>query len=88
MKKYTVRLNFFWDDEDDMMEFTIIVPDNVNPMEIEDALDKEHHFLCFDDEEDRYGIEGSNPETLIGYVCEKYGWTWAEHKFDIDMNFN
>lgn len=36
----------------------------------------------------RNGINGRNPVTLLDYICEKYGWSWSDFEFDIDLNFN
>lgn len=88
MKKFNLRINFFWDDGDDMKEFALTVPDNVNTEEIKEALIKEHKYLDLEDETDLYGTSGRDPETLLDYVCEKYEWNWEEFSFDIDLNFN
>lgn len=88
MKKYNMRINFFWDDEDDMLEFVFIVPNYVSIENIKETLVKTHHFLDFEDETDIYGINGRCPSTLIDYICEEYGWNWENFSFDIDMNFN
>ena len=86
--KYTMRMSFLWDDGEDIDIFNLVVPDHVSKMEIENILNKEHHFLCLEDEEDRYGIEGRCPETLLEYVCEKYDWKYEGLKFHIDMEFD
>lgn len=88
MKKYNLRMNFFWDDEDDLKEFTIIVPNKTTIEEISKALIDIHRYLDEEDKTETYGRNGRNPETLITYVCEEYGWRWGELEFDIDMNFN
>lgn len=91
MMTLNLRINFFYDDGDDMKSFKLTVPDNVSSIEITDILRKEHEYLCEiedeEDEEDIYGTMGRNPETLLDYVCEKYGWSWREFEFDIDVNF-
>lgn len=38
MKILNVRLNFFWDDEDDMQEFQLSVPDKVTIDHVEEVL--------------------------------------------------
>lgn len=87
MKKYNIRLNFFWDDGDDMKEFVLIVPIDVMLSEVNQAIVDAHHFLCFEDEEDLYGSLGRTPETLIEFVCQKHrGWFWKEMEFEIDLN--
>lgn len=88
MKKLNLRINFFWDDGDDICEFVLTVPDNVTELEVSEILSKEHHHLCFEDDEDLYGIQGREPETLLDYTCEKYGWSWTDFKFDIDVGFD
>lgn len=101
--KYNIRLLFTcddawddaWDDAcddacddvDEMESYTIIVPDQVTLSDVEDKLYENHKFLCENDEEDRYGIEGRNPNTLLRYTCEKEGWTYNELSYDLDLNF-
>ena len=55
MRTLNLRINFFWDDGDDMETFELTVPSNVSNAEILDALKKEHEYLCEDDEEDVFG---------------------------------
>lgn len=88
MRTLNIRINFFWDDEDDICNFKLTVPNNVNEIEIVDLIEREHEYLCREDTEDIYGIQGRNPETLINYVCEKYNWEWNKFDFDIDLTFN
>lgn len=88
MKKLNLRINFFWDDCDDIWEFVLTVPENVTELEVSEILIKEHNYLNMEDDEDLYGIQGRNPVTLLDYICEKYGWNWADFEFDIDLNFN
>ena len=83
-----MRINFFWDDGDDIQEFALTVPDNVNVEEIEEVLFKTHNYLDREDETDLYGTTGRNPETLLDYVCENHEWSWEEFSFDVDLNFN
>ena len=87
MRKLLTRLNFFWDDCDDIKQCIVIVPDNVTDDEVAKALLDGHEFLCHEDEEDIYGTSGRTPGTLLDYVCEKHGWSWDELEFDIDFNF-
>lgn len=89
MRTLNLRINFFWDDGDDMEIFELTVPSNVSNAEILDALKKEHEYLCKEDEEDVYGKTGRTPETLLNYICDKYyGWSWRDFQYDIDVNFN
>ena len=88
LTKYTVRLNFTWDDEDNMQEFNIWVPENVALSEIGETLIEAHNYLCHEDEEDIYGTEGRIPATLLNFVCEKHNWEWDNLEFDIDFNFD
>ena len=88
MKRYSIRINFFWDDGDDMLEFVFVVPNNVTMEEIKETLIKTHNFLDREDETDLYGTSGRCPVTLIDYICKEYGWKWENFSFDIDMNFN
>ena len=71
MRTLNLRINFFWDDGDDMETFELTVPSNVSNAEILDVLKKEHEYLCEEDEEDVYGKTGRTPETLLNYP--KYG---------------
>lgn len=89
MRTLNLRINFFWDDGDDMEAFELTVPSNVSNAEILDTLKKEHEYLCEEDEEDVYGKTGRTPETLLNYICNKYyGWSWRDFQYDIDVNFN
>lgn len=88
MKKLNLRINFFWDDEDDIWEFTLTVPDDINVISVEEVLLKAHQYLDTEDETDLYGTNGRSPVTLLDYVCQKYGWSWGEFSFDIDLNFS
>ena len=88
MKKINLRINFFWDDGDDIWEFILTVPNNVTELEVSEILSKEHDYLDTEDDEDFYGIHGRNPVTLLDYICEKYGWSWEDFYFNIDLNFN
>ena len=90
MKKYKVRINFVWDYEyqNDTGEFIIVVPNDVTVEEIEKILSDSHNYLCDEDEDGWYDEAGREPETLLNYVCEKYGWKCEELEFDIDMEFD
>lgn len=88
MKTLSLRINFSWDDGDDIQEFKLTVPSNVSEIEVANTLKKEHEYLDTEDKEDIYGINGRNPVTLLNYIYEKYGWLWSDFKFDIDLNFN
>ena len=88
MKKFNLRINFFWDDGDDMWEFRLTVPDNISIEQIKETLIKTHDYLDMEDEMDLYGTTGRHPETLLDYMCKKQGWNWEKFDFDIDLNFN
>lgn len=88
MKKLNLRLNFFWDDEDDMREFRLTVPDNVEVKEVKKILLQTHEYLSTEDETDLYGINGRCPVILLDYICDKHGWEWEDFNFDIDLNLN
>lgn len=88
MKILNVRLNFFWDNEDDMQEFQLSVPDKVTIDNVEKVLLKEHNYLDTEDTSNTYGANGRNPETLINFICQKYGWAYKEMEYDIDLNFD
>lgn len=88
MKNINLKINFFQDDGIDINEFTVTVPDNISKDNIIDALQKEHEYLCMEDETDTYGIYDKCPVTLLNYVCEKNNWQWNNFEFDINLNFN
>ena len=89
MRTLNLRINFFWDDGDDIKEVKLTVPDNVSDNEIMETLKKEHEYLCYEDEENIYGTSGRNPNTLLNYVCDKYyGWSYFDFMYDIDVNFD
>ena len=89
MRTLNLRMNFFWDDGDDIKCFKLTVPDDTTDDEVIDILKKEHEYLCTDDDEDIYFNKGRNPETLLDYVCDKYyGWSCSDLQYDIDLNFN
>lgn len=89
MNTYTMRLNFFWDDGDDIWEFKITVPENVTPLMVSEKLTETHNFLDMEDNEDIYGTQGRSPVTLLDYICDNNdGWSWSDFDFDIDLNFN
>lgn len=87
MKKYTIRLLFCWDDENEIQSYTITVPKETSLNDIENKLCENHKFLCKEDEKDIYGTEGRNPSTLLEYTCEKEGWVYEELFYDLDLNF-
>lgn len=86
MRTLNLKMNFIWDEEDDTKEFRLTVPDNVSDNEIAETLKKEHEYLCGEDDEDIYGSVGRAPETLLDYVCDKYGWSWCELEFNVDID--
>lgn len=88
MKKLTLRINFFWDDGEDMQEFTLKVPSNVTIDQVKDTLIKTHDHLDMNDDTNSYNTSGRNPVTLLDYVCRKHGWEWESLSFDIDLNLN
>lgn len=88
MKKFNLRMNFFWDDGDDMRKFRLTVPDNIEIEEVKEILIKTHEYLDIEDETDLYGTTGRTPVTLLDYICKKYGWSWEDFSFDIDLNFD
>lgn len=88
MKNYIMELTFQWDEENDTKQVVIETPDDVSVDVVTDALNKGHEYLCFEDEEDRYGNDGREPETLVGYVCRKYGWKWRRLGFDTCLIFD
>lgn len=87
MKKY-VKITFLWDDENDERLFTIIVPPNLTVDEVIDIIEDEHNYLCFEDDTDRYGNDGRNPETLLQHICEKYNWEYTPFICDIEIKLS
>lgn len=88
MKEINVRLNFTWDDCDDLFECKMVVPEHITEDMVNEILINEHNFLCFEDEEDIYETEGRIPATLLNYVCNKYEWEWSDIEYDIDLNLD
>ena len=86
MIKILVRLDFFYDDEDAIDQFILMVKSGTSFDDVEDELLKAHKFLCKEDETDLYGKCGRIPLTLINYVCEKNGWKYYDLEYDIDLN--
>ena len=86
MKSLSVRLDFMWDDGDDVKEYVIHVPDKVSASDVNKALMQGHKYLCKEDEEDIYGTNGRNPETLMDFVCSKYLWRYREKTTNYDIN--
>lgn len=87
MKTLNVKLNFLWDDYNEILRCELHVPVTTNLQDIMYILEKEHEYLTTKDPTDRYGTCGRNPATLLDYVSEKYGWLWTKLCFDIDMDF-
>lgn len=75
-----------WDDC--AWDFKVTVPSNVSETEVVDILRKEHKYLCTEDKEDIYEIQGKDPSTLLDYVCEKYDWSWRKFEYDIDITLD
>lgn len=87
MRKVLIRLNFIWDYEDDIQTFILFVPDNISNEEVEKEILHVHEYLCFENEEDIYGVCGRTPGTLINYMCEKHDdWDYMDMEYDIDFN--
>lgn len=66
-KTYTMRINFFWDDGDDVWEFRIIVPENVTEDEVKAALFKSHEIL------DNGGVDENDELYGRCETCKHYG---------------
>lgn len=84
--KHTVRINFTWDDGDDMQKFIITTRKGITDEDIKRELIDTHKLL--DEEEDYYGINGRNPESLVSSVCETNGWSWCGMEYDVDINLD
>lgn len=87
MIKVLVRLYFFYDDEDEIDHFILMVKSGTSFDEVEEELLKAHKYLCEEDETDIYGRLGRTPCTLVDYVCKKNGWQFHDLEYDIDLNF-
>ena len=87
-KTLTIKLTFLWDEADDMREYKLSVPSALTRKEIMDIFKNEHDILAMDDElSDIYGYEGRCPDTLINYICKKYGWNYEPVNFDFELIF-
>ena len=85
-KTLTIKLTFLLDDEDDLREYHLTVPNALTNVEIIDILKREHEILSLDDElSDIYGYQGRNPDTLLEYVCKKYHWNYESVNFDFGL---
>lgn len=83
-----LRLSFVWDDGIDKKEYRLYVPKSTDIDELKDQLNKEHHFLCREDDCDIYGVQGRNPDTLMLHICDKHGWVFESLEYDIELCFN
>lgn len=72
MREYTIGINKFWNGEDDLWTFRIIVPCNITREKIVEAI------VCEYKEQKKNSLVD-----LLDYVCEKYHWTWLDFDFDI-----
>lgn len=90
MNEHLLKLTFLWDEGPDEKLVIISTPKGicVTKHDIQRALEEGHEYLCHEDEEDRYGINGCNPETLVEYVCKQHGWKWHELEFESELKFN
>lgn len=86
-KKVTVRICMTWDDGDEEVGMVFTVPKDVTVEEIEKAISDAHEFLCTEDEEDIYGLDGRNPNTLADYVCDEKNWSWNPQEYEVDLIF-
>lgn len=83
-----IKLNFLWDDGvPEVGQCLLNIPESISALEVAETLQKEHKFLCEEDDEDRYGFCGRTPDTLLDYVCEKNNWDYSRFSFDIDLDF-
>ena len=88
MRKYIIKSVFTWDDENDEMFIIVCIPDNKTIDEVREILQKEHDFLCTgEDDECLYENNGRNIESLMSYVCRKYGWDWDSFDPDDEIIF-
>lgn len=82
MKEITMKLR---NGSNDTQKFVVMAADDMDNAKVAVILKKEHEYLNGKDSEGIYEIQGKTPETLLDYVCEKYGWTWKPFEFDIDL---
>lgn len=75
---YTIKIEFLWDDGVDHKFFQFIAANDEDAQRIVNRIRKAHDFLDKDDTQDRYGICGRNPDTLIEYVGETSGLVCEE----------
>ena len=85
MKKITLKLR---NGSNDTRKFVITATDDMDNAKVAVILKKEHEYLNGKDPEGIYEIQGKTPETLLDYVCQKYGWTWEPFEFDIDLELH
>lgn len=89
MKNLNIKIDFEYEDGSETTgEFVLTVPYDATELDVVDILEHEHKYLSKEDEEDFYALHGKVPETLLDYVCEKYGWYWRRFGFDIEMKLD
>ena len=84
---YTITIVFHWDDGDERKQFVIALPSDISLHCVKKELQNAHDYLCNEDPDDRYGIDGRCSETLLNYVCEKKGWQWKPFSPDAVFEF-
>jgi len=87
---YTIELTFgFHDNYEDSVLANITVPSNLSKDDVMRILQETHASLDRDYsdafEESIYGTQGREPEVLLEYVCQKYGWNWELEEPDIEL---
>lgn len=89
MKNLNIKIDFGYEDGSETTgEFVLTVPYFSPALDVVDILKKEHEYLSKEDQENIYALYGKVPETLLDYVCEKYGWHWRNFGFDIEMKLD
>lgn len=91
MRVITTQVGFNWDDGVETQIAKLHVPDKYGWEDIANEIEKTHNYLDLEDEEDIYGTQGRNSETLLNYLCETHkdeGWQWEPLDIDVDMELD
>lgn len=89
MKEHILNITFSWESgARETSRLCIITPEHITTDNVVAALKASHHHLMNEDKADVYLDFGKSPETLVGYVCQKKGWSWKTPAIDASVLFD